>query len=769
MTLIWAVVASVSGLGAGAKTDVPLVVVNRDDTVIVESCRVVIPPGLVIPDSNGDGVIHVGSDGISIQFADGSVLRGADAGTPWDQLTGTGIRIESRAGVTLRGVRVHGFKTGILATRADGLVIDSADLSDNYRQRLRSTPAAEDSSDWLFPHHNDSNEWITQHGAALSIEGSSRVSVLNVRVRRGQNGIVLDRVDDSRVFDNDCSFLSGWGLAMWRSSRNMISRNALDFCVRGYSHGVYNRGQDSAGILCFEQCSGNIFAENSATHGGDGFFGFAGREAIGETPVPRPDFAYERAGCSDNLLIGNDFSYAVAHGIEMTFSHGNRFTGNRLVECGICGVWGGYSGGTIIDGNTFERNGQMAYGLERGGVNIEHGSNNLIVGNRFRENACGVHFWWDDDRDLLAKPGVKANDRGVTGNIVAHNTFSGDGVCLQLRDTGSGHLADNRYVDNAAAGVGTEIQAPPGAQPILEGQVAVPAVPRVDPLGASNPLGARAELAGRQNIIMDGWGPWDHEAPTMRPRGRAGSTVEFELFGLGAWDGVTRTVGILRHGASGNGRDVAFDIVTTPPAHIDVVPGSPTLVRLRGDTGVWSYDAKFRRSSEPEQRWAGTVVGSEWNVACFPWTADTDPREDLAAWRARASEPDAVSTTLNNLSCHFAGKGPRDVKWSDEMSRRGPDADHFGLIASSRITFPRGRWRVNTQSDDGVRVTVNGAPVVERWDWHAPTRDSGDFVSDGSESLVEVEYFEINGYAVLEVAFEPVEEPSPAVPTPPTP
>ena len=73
---------------------------------------------------------------------------------------------------------------------------------------------------------------------------------------------------------------------------NSTARNACDFCIRGYSHGVYNRGQDSAGILMFEQCSGNVIAENSATHCGDGLFAFAGKEALGETepsaPVPMP-------------------------------------------------------------------------------------------------------------------------------------------------------------------------------------------------------------------------------------------------------------------------------------------------------------------------------------------------------------------------------------------------------------------------------------------------------------------------------------------------
>ncbi len=748
---------------ACAGADPPDVVVDTDGVVVTESCRVVIPEGTVLADRNGDGVIHVGADNIVIEFAEGSVLRGSGPGTPWDALKGTGVRIEGREGVTLKNLRVHGYKVGVHATRAGGLVVDGADLSDNYRQRLKSTPAAEDASDWLYPHHNDKNEWIVQHGAALCIEDTTGVSVSNVRVRRGQNGIVLDRVEESRLFDNDCSFLSGWGLAMWRSSDNLISRNAFDFCVRGYSHGVYNRGQDSAGILCFEQCSRNVFVENSATHGGDGFFGFAGREAIGEAPPPAPDFAYERAGCSENVLSRNDFSYAVAHGIEMTFSYGNRFTGNRLVECGICGVWGGYSNGTIIEGNAFERNGQMAYGLERGGVNIEHGSDNLVVGNTFVENACGVHLWWDDDRELLAKPGVRANDRGVSGNVVARNSFDGDKVCLQLRDSGAGHLKDNVYAENSAVNVGKEVDAPPDAEPLRTWGGTAPAPRKIERVGEASPVGARRALAGRRNIIMDEWGPWDHESVTMRPAEDARGAAEFEIFGLGVWEGLSSAVGSFRYSATGNEQELSFEVATDPPARIDVTPGSPTLVRIASDSGVWSYDVKFERPFEPVRRWTGTVISARWDASCFAWTPESDPRKDLDAWRALAVGPGAVRTTLESLVCRFRGGGPRNLKWSDDVTRHGPGPDHFGLRASASVSFPKGRWRVRTLSDDGVRVSVNGVPVVERWDWHAPTRDAGEFTSDGSASLVEVEYFEIDGYAVLEVGFEP------ATDLPPTP
>src|SRR6185436_19723519 len=166
-----------------------------------------------------------------------------------------GIRIDGHKNITIKNATVSGFKVGIAASGCPGLTVDTADLSNNYHQRLKSTPQAEDGSDWLFPHNNDKDEWMTRHGAGLAVKSADKVTLRNITMRQGQNGIILDRVTDSKVYDNDCSFLSGWGLAMWRSNRNLISRNAFDFCVRGYSHNVYNRGQDSAGILMFEQCN----------------------------------------------------------------------------------------------------------------------------------------------------------------------------------------------------------------------------------------------------------------------------------------------------------------------------------------------------------------------------------------------------------------------------------------------------------------------------------------------------------------------------------
>jgi parallel beta-helix repeat protein len=525
----------------------PHVVLSQDDTEIRESCVIDIPPGYIVADRNTNGVIRIAADDIKVRFI--GELRGATNGTPWDTLRGIGIRIDNHKNVTIENAKIRGFKNGILATGADGLVVTDCDFADNYRQHLKSTREGENGDDWLFPHHNDKRKWHDEYGGAICIENATNVVVRRVIVRRGQNGILLDRVNDSAFYDNDCSFLSGWGIALWMSNGNKITRNAFDFCIRGHFEDVYNRGQDSAGILCFEQSSDNLFAENSVTHGGDGFFGFAGHNAIGESwwnhererlraetgkqevddlikPTPELSRLLSDRGCNRNILIGNDFSYAAAHGIELTFSEDNTIARNRIVENAICGYWGGYSSRALIVENDFERNGGMGYGLERGAINIEHGADNLILKNDFVNNKCAIHLWWDNDGVLMRYPGVAGNNRGVVGNVIAKNHFEVNGdidfkrtnpnsrfVMLQIRDDSKTHVHDNAYFGNDVKlkhPLAVEFALADDIEIARQGDFPKYKLDKYEPLGTSHPVGARRQLRGRRFIVMDEWGPKEY-------------------------------------------------------------------------------------------------------------------------------------------------------------------------------------------------------------------------------------------------------------------
>ena len=91
-----------------------------------------------------------------------------------------------------------------------------------------------------------------------------------------------------------------------------------------------------------------------------------------------------------------------------------------------------------------------------------------------------------------------------------------------------------------------------------------------------------------------------------------------------------------------------------------------------------------------------------------------------------------------------------------------PQGPWFGWIRK----VPKGRWRVVTLSDDGVRVILTrpkaGRPgeqttLLQNWTWHGPTRDTAEFdqPEDGVVGFI-LEYFQIDGHAVLELRVEPV-------------
>lgn len=749
-----------------------IVEVTADNTVIEGSAIVRIAPGAVIADADGDGVIHVRGDGAVIEFEEGSVLRGAEPGTAWDTLSGLGVRVEGARGVTLRNLRVHGFKVGVRATRAEGITIDGADLSDNFRQRLKSTPRAEDASDWLWPHTNDNDEWALRYGAALKLEELGAATVRGVRVRRGQNGIILDRVTGSKVYDNDCSFLSGWGLAMWRSSGNLVSRNAFDFCVRGHSEGVYNRGQDSAGILAFEQCSDNVFVENSATHSGDGFFGFAGREALGEAPSAE-GLDLSRRGSNRNVFIRNDFSYAPAHGVEMTFSFDNVYLDNRVVENAICGFWLGYSQDSIIARNTIEGNGAFGYGPEGGGVNIEHGVGNRVLDNVFRNNTTAVHLWWDKDA-LLEKPWARANASGVRDNVIAGNTITLAAPLpftmpagkrpsgLWLRDLGQGNVTGTVFAGNTFGASGLEadeVNAPEGVPVAREWSRVAFEEPAVQALGRNSPVGARTGLRGRQKIVMGEWGPWDHASPMIRSGGRDANRKVFEVFGAAGSVGMKAGRDTYRASFTPEDGSPGLDVTVTAPAEVSVrvEATQPQLLTLTAPPGAWPYRVEAVDPQGLTWQHRGTIVATTWEVSAFTWTAETDPRERLEAWRALAEGPGAVKASRPVLDFAFGSRGPRDLNWSDLVSASSLGRDRFGIVARASLALPRGKWRVRTVSDDGVRVTVGGATIIENWTWHAATTDTAEFTSDGTAKEWVVEYFEIDGSAVLKLEVEPAE------------
>ncbi|HWB11521.1 MAG TPA: right-handed parallel beta-helix repeat-containing protein [Pirellulales bacterium] len=722
-----------------------------DDLVIEQDNLVVTRSGAVRPgtyqvaDPDDNGVLHLRGDDLVVDFRQAE-LAGAQDGDLPDQFQGRGIVIEDSSRVVLRNAKVRGFKIGIYVRNCRDVTIENCDLSDNFKQHLLSTPQAENGADWLFGHENDNNEWL-RYGAAIYLDGCTEFTVRNNVARRGQNGVCLVRSHDGAVYDNDCSFNSGWGLALYRADRNRISHNKLDWCIRGYSHGVYNRGQDSAGILIFEQCSDNIFAFNSATHGGDGFFLFAGLDTIDETG---------EGGSNGNLVYRNDFSHASNNGIEATFSRGNRFVENILDEADHA-IWAGYSYDSQFVGNKISHC--------HHGISIEHGSNNRIEANRFENNGVAVNLWANDKPGFVEKPYGKLHHCRSESYQISRNLFDGNRLDVRLVNTGKTAVSQNDFRAGEAAlnvdgrcrevtvernnisgtvRVGNEQsvsfagnyfsgKAPAGAtsadaplpldHSVPEADRAPPEVP-----GRQDAFLPAGSLRGLKYVFVDEWGPYDFSKVKVFP--------EKPVF----WgSGELRVLG----------PDTQFRVVDVGGG-IDVAPQSGTLPAVLKLTAPgkqmrkWSFtiDLPERKQSLPV---SGLILFAEWDVKFYPWT-HVGPQMPPADWNEVLSGPVLEQRKMPRI----------DFSWGTDAPSAQVPRDHFATVATADIELPAGDYELRTVSDDGIRLKIDGRTVIDNWTWHPPTENTAQVKLEAGKHAFRIEHFEIDGVAQLQFSLTPV-------------
>ena len=463
-------------------------------------------------------VIEIEGNNLVVDFNNATLIGSNDKTNP-DEFYGAAIYIHKGENITIKNLVCKGFKIAIIADDVKGLIIENCNLSYTYRQHLKSTQQKEDEDDWLTHHHNENNEW-QRYGAAIYLSGCTFFTVHNCKANNGQNGLMMTHCTDGMVYNNNFSFNSGLGIGMYRSSKNKILYNKLDFNVRGYSDGVYARGQDSGGILVYEQSNDNVFFKNSVTHSGDGFFLWAGQTTM-DTGA---------GGCNNNLLLDNDFSYAPTNGIEVTFSS-NKIVHNRIFECDN-GIWGGYSFNTDISENQFRRN--------KTGIAIEHGQNNVIHQNLFIGDKVAVHLWAKKEEPSdWGYP--KYRDTRSKDYVFIANSFNNDQVAYRISNTDSiavfgDHFSDVAVpfkTDSTVTRIDSTVNDSLWANLSIDTSYKIPEIKNpIDPF-----IGV-GRYQGRKNILMTEWGPYNFEYPMVWNTNPVdpSDTLHFKIYGpKGKW------------------------------------------------------------------------------------------------------------------------------------------------------------------------------------------------------------------------------------------
>jgi parallel beta-helix repeat protein len=595
-----------------------------------------------------------------------------------DEYTGIAIRIlPGSKNITIRNLNIRGYKIAIRADSVDALRIENCNLSFNYRQQLKSDLLREDISDWMSFHHNENDEWA-RYGAAIYLRKCHNARIQENIVNNGQCAVMLTQSDSAVIANNDLSFNSGVGIGLYRSSWNKIYHNRLDWNVRGYSHGRYKRGQDSAGILVFEQSSENIFAYNSATHSGDGFFLWAGQSTMDSG----------KGGSNDNLIIGNDFSYAPTNGIELTFSR-NLVIRNIIRDCDH-GIWGGYSYGSDITDNEFAFN--------RIGIAIEHGQDINIALNRFLYDQTAIKLWSRESQP--ADWGYAQQRNTASRNYwIAANQFTAVNLVYDIMGTDTVALSGNMKMANQRLfKIGDRVNE-------------LDSVHENDPLGMDYdpdprlqkiPVRKRPEvpfLKGKEQIRITQWGPYNFQYPLLWLRDIDSSGLHyFEVLGkTGSWkiDQLTDFEIVQQGPDTFPSYLTAKKLSKTIEPSIQLQYQGPDFTDIHGKPGKTGDHFGYQIFSPNYQ----------WQTQWFNWKEAPDPIQDSSRfllWLNKATP--LHSDTLSQL----------DFTWWNQPAETVP-ADSFATVANTSVTLPTGTYSLGITADDLVKVWINDQLVINAW------------------------------------------------------
>ena len=661
------------------------------------------------------GAILIDGNNITVDF-NNAVLKGSSGNVRPDEFYGVAIIINGGKNITIKNLNARGYKVALLARNVDGLKIENCDFSYNYRQHLNSTQEKENISDWMSYHKNEKDEWL-RYGAAVYLRGCNNAVISNNKVTGGQNSLMMTECNGGLVYNNDFSFNSGIGIGFYRSSNNRVLHNRVNFNVRGYSYGVYSRGQDSAGFLVYEQSNSNLFYSNSATHSGDGFFLWAGQTTMDTG----------QGGCNDNQVMHNDFSYAPTNGVEVTFSR-NVITNNRIIECDH-GIWGGYSFESAFNDNQLRNN--------RIGIAIEHGQKNKVMGNTFLSNKEAIKLW--ARKEQPADWGyAKYRDTRSIGYQIALNNFNRNGIVYNIKQSDSLAIFDNIYSNNDSLfaldssvsyidSIGKEIYDSTAVDYSLK-----------DGMDAFKGNG---RLAGRKNIRMTEWGPYDFRYPLIWNSNPTDTTghMQFEILGpAGKWKIVSQKGIELEKRTGDTSKTFGGKLVNSKATDLEIV------AEYKGPAFTDAFGNKIPANKPYRFSFKKFFQPIDFTVSFFAFDSTTSPIKTDYRERIKFQRPFKIES-INKLDYAWWG----GIKVNDIQQKQ------FLAIAEGSAEIEKGNYELSITWDDAVRLYVDGKLLIDEWN---PSKYSFDEspnkkvrIQLGGNHTFRVEHVELGGFATLQL------------------
>lgn len=641
------------------KKNVPTTTLDGTNRVITASCM--IKPGVYELRGGPGGAVRIDADNVTVDFR-GAVVASGDVKTARrDGFDGTGILIQGRTNVTVKNAVVRGYRYNIRVLNCANIKLINCSASRSRAEKLLDggVPADE------FLSLRDLAAW-RNYGSGLWIEKSAGCSVDRCRALEAQNGVILVDSDNCLITNNDVSFNSGWGIALWKSSDNVISWNRADFVNRlcGFYFGL-----DSSALTLNDDCNRNCFVGNSITHSGDGFFLADYNESGGDT---RATATLPKGASNGNIMAYNDGSWSPCNAFEGTFARGNVYYKNRANDS-TYGYWLGYARDTWILGGEIER-------CATDGIAIEHGSGNRIERNIFDSNGgADLHLWVPQGQPADNHP---SRDFQVRNNVIKNSRLAFD-----LENSTDYYIGENRLT-NAAMPKGLTGTRPPDAVSAMSRFEASPEYRKLSAILAARPKDFKFYRETAGPFGMPWFGMDEYSPRDFREELAAESRIGWGALDLFVFDPRTAKVG-------------AKGLVTVERDGQDPHLMHVTPTDAAGG-GIVPYTIEILNSGR-SQILAGELIAADWKLDWHRWDGKTAP-ESNALWDALFSGAPASSERAANTTWTFGRKPPGPVAGGG-----------YAVQASARIRFPAGTYRFAAGCRGGLRILIDGKPLAAAW------------------------------------------------------
>jgi parallel beta-helix repeat protein len=300
-------------------------------------------------------------DGISID-ADNVTLDGNNATIIGTNKTKQGINVSGRKNVTIKNLCLLNYYHGISIQNSSGIEISNC----------TSTQTAEIPSNTLFLDIWKAAD--SAYGGGIFLHQVTDANIHDNDLQHQMNGVLSYQCKRLNVTNNLANYCSGFGFHLFETCDSIFANNYADYCCRYYlSENASYLGADAAGFLIVYKSCNNVFRNNFARLGGDGFF------LAGLTPYGMD------VGCDNNVFEQNDASYSPNNAFEGVFSKGNIYRHNKANHSNY-GFWLGFSSDCTLTDN-------QIYSNRQAGIAVENGIHFEVQGNDIQNNNHGILLW----------------------------------------------------------------------------------------------------------------------------------------------------------------------------------------------------------------------------------------------------------------------------------------------------------------------------------------------------------------------------------------